>query len=63
MSVFAKQLEKKIEGKISAIARGEIQAKGSGVNDLIVRLKQVDEVSATEMQKKYIIAVKAVQKS
>lgn len=58
MSNFGKQLEKKIKGKIAAIANGTQDVKGSGVNDMITKLKTIDEAAAEEMQKDYIAAVK-----
>ena len=62
MSDFAKQVEKKIVSKIASIENGSLQAKGSGVNDLIKRLKEMDEAAAEKMQKKYIEAVKNANK-
>lgn len=58
MSDFSKQLEKKIKGKITAIANGTQDAKGSGVNDMITKLKKTDEATAEQLQKDYIAAVK-----
>jgi hypothetical protein len=58
MSKFSDELEKKISGKINAIAKGTETAKGAGVNDLIKKLKKLDEAAAEELQKKYIVAVK-----
>lgn len=62
MSNFGKQLEKKIRGKIVAIKAGTATAKGSGVNDLLKRLKEIDEASAEDLQTKYIDAVKEANK-
>lgn len=55
---FGKQLEKKIIGKISAIKNGTKTVKDSGVNEMITKLKAIDEAAAQEMQKKYVEAVK-----
>lgn len=62
MSKFALQLEKKIKGKINAIAKGEETIKDAGVNNLISRLKEIDEASAEDLQKKYIETVKSLKK-
>jgi hypothetical protein len=58
MSKFANELEKKIQGKINAIAKGTETAKDSGVNDLIKKLKGYDEAAAETLQKNYIAAVR-----
>lgn len=60
MSKFSEELEKKILVKIKAIAKGTETAKGSGVNDLIKKLKGYDEATAEELQKKYIATVRKV---
>lgn len=62
MSQFSKQLETKIQGKINGILNGTVDAKGSGVNSLIQKLKELDEAAATAMQKKYIEAVQNASK-
>ena len=62
MSQFGKQLEKKIQGKLNAIEKGEVDAKGSGVNDMIKKLKEIDEASAETFQTKYIEVVKNTKK-
>ncbi|MEK6829808.1 MAG: hypothetical protein AABY15_06845 [Nanoarchaeota archaeon] len=62
MSQFGKQLEKKIQGKLNAIEKGEADAKGSGVNDMIKKLKEIDEASADALQEKYIKVVKNTKK-
>mgnify|MGYP001558862447 CR=1 FL=1 len=62
MSDFSKQLEKKIKGKLSSIESGETDAKGSGVNDLIKKLKTMDEAAAETLQNRYIEAVKKANK-
>lgn len=62
LNKFADQLEKKIKGKLNAIAKGEETVKDAGVNKLISRLKVLDEVSAEELQKKYIETVKSLKK-
>ena len=62
MSKLAELLEKKIKGKLNAIAKGEESVKDAGVNKLIARLKVVDEVSAEDLQKKYIETVKSLPK-
>jgi len=51
-------LEKKITASLSAIASGRETVKDAGLNKLIARLKRTDEVSAEEMQKKYIAVVR-----
>jgi hypothetical protein len=58
MSAFGRQLEKRIKGKINAIAKGTETVKEAGVNTLLTRLKTIDEPAAEELQKKYIAAVK-----
>jgi len=63
MSAFGRQLEKKIKGKINAIANGTEEVKDAGVNKMIARLKSIDEVSAEELHKKYIATVKEVAKN
>jgi L-asparaginase II len=63
MSVFGRQLEKKIIGKLKAIENGTETVKDAGVNKLITRLKSIDEASAEELQKKYIATVKSLSKS
>lgn len=62
MSKFADQLEKRIKGKILAIANGKETVKDAGVNSLITRLKDFDEAAAEELQKKYIETVKSLNK-
>jgi hypothetical protein len=62
MSAFGRQLEKRIKGKISGIAKGTETVKGAGVNKMIARLKVIDEAAAEELQKKYIAAVKEAAK-
>ena len=62
MSDFAKQVEKKILGKIASIENGSLEVKNSGVNDLVKRLREMDEAAAEKMQKKYIEAVKNANK-
>ncbi len=59
MSKFAKDIEKKITGKIAGIKNGTVEVAGCGVNDLIKRLKEVDEVAAGKLQTQYIEAVKS----
>lgn len=62
MSGFGRQLEKKITGKINAIAAGTETVKDAGVNKLITRLKDIDEAAAEELKKKYIETVKSLKK-
>lgn len=62
MSKFADQLEKRIKGKINAIAKGTETVKDAGVNSLLSRLKSIDEASAEKLQKKYIETVKSLKK-
>lgn len=63
MSRFARQVEKRIKSKIKDIKNGKTEVKGSGVNNLIKRLKDFDEAAAEELQKDYIEAVKIVNKN
>ncbi len=58
MSSFSKQIEKKIKGKINGIKNGTVEVKDSGVNDMLKKLKDLDEAAAEELQGKYIDAVK-----
>jgi len=62
MSKFADQLEKRIKGKINAIAKGTETVKDAGVNTLLSRLKSLDEAAAETLQKKYIETVKSLKK-
>lgn len=62
MSKFADQLEKRIKGKINAIAKGTETVKDAGVNTLLSRLKSIDEAAAETLQKKYIETVKSLKK-
>jgi len=62
MSAFGKQLEKKITGKLNAIANGEVTVKDAGVNSLLSRLKTIDVAAAEDLQKKYIETVKSLKK-
>ena len=57
MSAFGKILEKKIKGKLKAIANGKETVKEAGVNKLLDRLQEIDEAAAEELQKKYITTV------
>jgi len=57
MSAFGKILEKKIKGKLKAIANGTETVKEAGVNKLLDRLQEIDEAAAEELQKKYITTV------
>jgi len=60
MSAFGKILEKKIKGKLKAIANGTETVKEAGVNKLLDRLQEIDEAAAEELQKKYITTVKSL---
>ena len=62
MSAFGRQLEKKITGKINAVANGELEVKDAGINNLIKTLKSIDEAAAETLQKKYIETVKGLPK-
>lgn len=62
MSKFADQLEKRIKGKINAIAKGTETVKDAGVNSLLSQLKSIDEAAAEKLQKKYIETVKGLPK-
>lgn len=57
---YASDLEKVIKAKIRGIKSRTIPAKGCGVNDLITKLKGVDEAGAELLQKEYISAIKSV---
>ena len=57
MSAFGKILERKIKGKLKAIANGKETVKEAGVNKLLDRLQEIDEAAAEELQKKYITTV------
>ena len=57
---YANDLEKAIKTKIKGIKSKAIPAKGCGVNDLIAKLKSVDEAGAEILQKEYIDAIKSV---
>lgn len=57
---YANDLEKAIKTKINGIKSKTIQAKGCGVNDLITKLKALDEAGAEILQKEYIDAIKSV---
>lgn len=58
---MSKEIEKKITGKLMAIANKTLPAKGSGVNDLIAKLKKTDEAAAEILQKKYIDIIKGLK--
>lgn len=60
MSSFARQLEKKISGNISKVAKKEITVKEAGIGKMISRLKEVDEAAAEDLQAKYVSTVKAL---
>jgi hypothetical protein len=57
---YANDLEKAIKTKIRGIKSNSIPVKGCGVNDLITKLKSVDEAGAEILQKEYIDAIKSV---
>ena len=57
---YANDLEKAINKKLTAIKNKTLPVKGCGVNDLIAKLKTVDEAGAEILQKKYIEAIKSV---
>ena len=60
MSAFGRVLEKKIKGKLKAIANGTETVKDAGVNKLLDRLQEIDEAAAEELQKKYITTVQSL---
>jgi len=60
MSTFGRVLEKKIKGKLKAIANGKETVKEAGVNKLLDRLQEIDEAAAEELQKEYITTVKGL---
>ena len=47
-------LEKKIIGNINSVSKGKMTAREAKINDLISRLKELDEASAIELQGRYI---------
>ena len=55
---FARQLERKIIGKINKISKGELNVHDAGLVKMIERLDEIDEVAAEYMQKKYISTVR-----
>ena len=55
---FRDDLEKKITGKISKIDKGTLTVKDAGLNVLIKRLKELDEATAEELEKKYLATVR-----
>lgn len=57
---FARQLEKKIIGKLNKISKGEITVQEAGVGKMIQRLKGMDEAAAETLQKSYISTVKTL---
>lgn len=57
---YANDLEKAIKKKLRAIKDKTLPVKGCGVNDLIAKLKSVDEAGAEILQKEYIDAIKSV---
>jgi hypothetical protein len=57
---YANDLEKAIKTKLRAIKDKTLPVKGCGVNDLITKLKTVDEAGAEILQKEYIDAIKSV---
>jgi hypothetical protein len=59
---YADDLEKAINKKLKAIRNGTLPVKGCGVNDLISKLKTVDEAGAEQLQKDYIAAINTVTK-
>ncbi len=58
---MSKEIERKIIGKIQAIANKTLPVKDCGVNDLIARLKKTDEATAETLQKKYIDTIKGLK--
>ncbi len=60
---YSNDLEKAIKTKINAIKNKTLPIKGCGVNDLITKLKSVDEAGAEILQKDYINAIKSISKS
>ena len=57
---YVNDLEKAIKTKIKGIKSKTIAVKGCGVNDLITKLKAVDEGGAEILQKEYIDAIKSI---
>jgi len=57
---FARQLERKITGKINKISKKKITVQEANVNKMITRLAEMDEAAAEDLQKKYIATVKSL---
>ena len=54
-------LEKKIIGNINSVSKGKMTTSEAKINDLISRLKEVDEASAIELQDRYIKVVRELK--
>jgi len=57
---FARQLERKITGKINKISKGELTVQDAGVGKMIKRLEEIDEAAAEDLQSKYVSTVKSL---
>lgn len=57
---FSRQLERKITGKINKISKGELTVQDAGVGKMIIRLKEIDEAAAEDLQSKYVSTVKSL---
>jgi len=55
---FARQLERKITGKINKVSKGELTVQEAAIGKMITRLAEMDEAAAEDLQTKYVGAVK-----
>lgn len=60
---YADDLEKAINKKLKAIKGGTLPIRGCGVNDLISKLKTIDEAGAEKLKKEYISVIKSVSEN
>jgi hypothetical protein len=60
---FARQLERKIKGKINKIAKGDLTVQDANLGVMIKRLKESDEAAAEDMQTQYVAAVKKLNEN
>lgn len=55
---YSDDLEKAIKLKIKKIENGTLPVIGCGVNDMIAKLKKLDEPAAIDLNADYIAAIK-----
>lgn len=55
---YSDDLEKAIKLKIKKIENGALPVIGCGVNDMIAKLKKLDEPAAVALNTEYIAAIK-----